>query len=245
MSLFAIADLHLAMGSGCENKHMGIFKGWEKYTERLTENWNGAVGKDDTVVIAGDVSWADSLEGAFTDFEFINNTLHGRKIILKGNHDYWWTTLSKMNVFLASNEFYNISFLHNNAFLVDGAVVCGTRGYIKSPNETDDSHAEKLRKREALRLEESVKRAKECGGEYSEICAFLHYPPIYGGFENYEVIGILQGHGVKRCYYGHLHGQAARRYAVSGERYGIELSLVSADFVGFTPVKIENTRKNI
>jgi hypothetical protein len=220
MSLFAIADLHLSFGCG---KPMEIFKGWENHAERLRENWNKAVGVDDTVVIAGDISWAQRYEEALPDLEFIDSELHGRKIILKGNHDYWWTSLGKMNTWKS------ISFLRNNAFLVGDIAVCGTRGWMSEP-ETD----EKLQRREELRLEASVKQAAAPG---TEIVVFLHYPPIYGGFENYNLIDIMQRHGVKRCFYGHLHG-SAHKHAVRGTRYGIEFTLISADFVGFAPVRI-------
>ncbi|MCL2638056.1 MAG: metallophosphoesterase [Oscillospiraceae bacterium] len=224
MSLFAIADLHLSLGG---SKPMNIFKGWENHTERLRENWNKAVGAEDTVVIAGDISWGKNLENALPDLEFINSELSGKKIILKGNHDYWWTSLSKLNAL----KLENISFLHRNAFLVDNIAVCGTRGWF---NEEDEKHCEKLQKREELRLEASVKHAAETG---VEPVAFLHYPPIYGGFENYNFIDVLQRYGVKRCYYGHLHG-SAHKNAASGIRYGIDFTLISADFVGFTPVRI-------
>jgi hypothetical protein len=233
MSLYAIADLHLPFG---ENKPMSIFKGWENHTERLRENWNSAVGEQDTVVIAGDISWAAGIEAALPDFAFID-ALHGRKIIIKGNHDYWWTSLSKMNAFLKSNNMNSIEFLYNNAFLVGNIAVCGTRGWLSEQLEASDK---KLQKREAGRLEASVKAAlalSEDSGITAEICAFLHYPPIYGGSEDYEIIDVLQGHGVKRCFYGHLHG-ASHKNALLGTRYGIEFSLISADFIGFKPLKV-------
>ncbi|MDR2558905.1 MAG: metallophosphoesterase [Oscillospiraceae bacterium] len=224
MSLFAIADLHLSLGG---SKPMNIFKGWDNHVEKLLGNWNSIVGKDDTVVIAGDTSWAANLEEALPDLEFIGSKLHGRKIILKGNHDYWWTSLSKLN----SLNFNNINFLHRNAFVVDNIAICGTRGWF---NEADREHNEKLQKREEMRLEASVKCAVELG---EELCAFLHYPPVCGGFENYALIDVLQRHGVKRCFYGHLHGNSHKN-AVIGTRYGIEFTLISADFVEFTPVRI-------
>jgi len=226
-SLYAIADLHLHFGV---DKPMSIFQGWENHAERLRENWNKTVGEQDAVVVAGDISWGASLEAALPDFAFID-ALNGKKIILKGNHDYWWTSLTKMNTFLLINDMNSISLLHNNAFSAGGVSICGTRGWF---NEPDQAHNEKLQKREEMRLEASVKQAIELGGE---ICAFLHYPPIYGDFENYALIDVLQRYGVKRCFYGHLHG-AAHKNALLGVRYGIEFSLISADFVGFTPQKV-------
>lgn len=208
-------------------KPMDIFKGWENHAGRLRENWNRIVSNSDTVVIAGDISWGMSLEEALPDLKFIDSELNGKKIIIKGNHDYWWSTLAKLNAY----NFNNISFLHRNAFLVENIAVCGTRGWF---NEDDQKRSEKLQKREEQRLESSVKCAVEYGGE---VVAFLHYPPIFGGFENYGLIDVLQKYGVKRCYYGHLHG-TAHKSAVLGMRYGIEFALISADFVGFAPVRI-------
>ena len=235
MRLFAIADLHLSFGLE-NNKSMEIFKGFENHIERLRQNWNNTVGENDTVVIAGDISWAISLETATPDFVFIDRELNGKKIIIKGNHDYWWTSLSKMNEFSMRNNLHNISFLHNNAFLVDNIAVCGTRGWL---SEKDEKHGEKLQKREAARLEASIMQAKESFGEnISQTCVFLHYPPIYGDFEDYYMIEILQKYSVTNCFYGHLHGIAHKK-AVLGECYGVEFSLISADFVDFKPVKIE------
>ncbi|MCL2108566.1 MAG: metallophosphoesterase [Oscillospiraceae bacterium] len=246
MSLFAIADLHLSLG---KDKPMCIFKGWENHTERLLANWNSRVTADDTVVIAGDISWAASLEDSLPDLDFIDRELHGKKIILKGNHDFWWATLSKVNSFLTDNKLQNISFLHNNAFLIGEIAVAGTRGWV---HESDESHCEKIQKREPARLERSIESAKaltrrfEVSDEHSkalnpsntgEICVFLHYPPAYGDFANYHLIDVLQKHRIKRCYYGHLHGSAHTK-ALLGEHYGVEFALISADYVGFTPVKI-------
>jgi hypothetical protein len=219
-SLFAIADLHLSLG---KSKPMEIFKGWDNHLERLINNWNSTVGADDTVVIAGDISWAVSFNEALTDLEFINEKLNGRKIMIKGNHDYWWTSVSRMNIFK------NINFLYNNAFLVNNIAVCGTRGW-----DSDSDNSEKLQKREAGRLEVSVKKAAELGGD---LYAFTHYPPINGGFENYHITEILQKYKIKHCYYGHLHG-TAQKNAFTGTRYGTEYHLISADFVGFKPIKI-------
>jgi len=180
MGLFAIADLHLSLG---KNKPMCIFKGWENHAERLKENWNKLVGEDDTVVIAGDISWATELTDAVPDLLFIDEELKGKKIILKGNHDYWWTSLSKLKAL----NLKNIDFLHNNAFLIGDIAVCGTRGWL---NEEDKIHCEKLQKREALRLEASIKQAKALNA--SEIYAFLHYSPAYGDFVNFHITDVLQ-----------------------------------------------------
>lgn len=230
MGLYAIGDLHLSLD--CD-KPMDIFSGWDNYVEKLKENWNNVVTDEDTVVVAGDISWAMSLGRTYKDFAFINSELSGRKILMKGNHDYWWTTLSKMNTFLEENGFGRLKILHNNAYEAEGFTVCGTRGWI---NDTGEPLDQKVLAREAGRLEASIKAGLSAGGEALRV--FLHYPPIYGGEENVCILEVLQKYGIKHCYYGHIHGAGVRR-AFQGERYGIKFHLISADLVGFTPQKVE------
>ncbi len=228
MALFAIGDLHLSLDG---DKGMDIFGGWQDYVERLRENWNSTVTDQDTVVIIGDISWAMSLEEAVKDFNFINNELKGKKIILKGNHDYWWNTASKMNNFLDRNFFNNIRILSNNAYLCEGISVCGTRGWI---NETNEAVDVKILNREAGRLEMSIKDGIKLGGE---LVAFIHYPPIFGGEQNYFILEVLEKYEIKRCYYGHIHGNGCKK-AFNGIRNGCEFNLLSADYVNFTPQKV-------
>lgn len=227
MALFVIGDLHLSFGSG---KPMDIFSGWEGHAERIRENWHKTVSESDTVVVPGDVSWAMDLDGALPDFEFIHN-LPGRKIILKGNHDYWWTTAAKMNRFFAENSFGSINILHNNFFEYEGAGICGTRGWINDNSEPADA---KVLAREAGRLETSVSLAEAAG---LEPYVFLHYPPIYADEYNTEILDVMYRHNIRKCFYGHVHGKA-HRYAVNGERDGISFRLVSADYTHFSPVRI-------
>ena len=226
--LYTIGDLHLSLG--CD-KPMDIFSGWTNYLERLRENWNSKITDDDTVVLLGDHSWALKLGDTYKDFEFIHKELRGKKILIKGNHDLWWSTMTKMNDFTAENGFDTITFLNNNAFFADGIAICGTRGWIRENGEPAD---QKVLNREVMRLEASVKEAEKLGGE---IVAFIHYPPIYGTEENSQIIEVLHKYGVKRCYYAHLHGSSIKG-ALNGERAGIYYKLVSADGVGFDPVKI-------
>lgn len=229
MGLFVLADLHLSLGS---DKPMDIFRNWEGYVDKLYENWNNLVGDDDTVVVPGDISWAMSLDNAKKDFDFINRQLKGKKIMLKGNHDYWWTTYRKMNEFLEKNKFDNIKILHNNAFTVDDITIVGTRGWI---NETEAEFDLKLLNREAARLEMSIKEGlKTC----KEMIAFLHYPPLYNNDENYFIIEVLQKYNIKKCYYGHIHGSACKN-AFIGYNDGINYQLVSADFLNFTPISVK------
>ncbi len=228
MSVFAIGDLHLSLG--CD-KPMDIFKGWDNYVDRLTENWNRVVSDTDTVVIPGDISWAMTLEGTKQDFEYINNTLNGDKIILKGNHDYWWNTASKMNAFLKENGFDRIRILNNNAYLVEGISVVGTRGWINDDGSECDA---KVLNREAGRFRMSVTEGKKLQGE---LIAFIHYPPIYNGEKNEYILSVIREYGIQKCYYGHIHGPG-HRYAFQGEYEGTQYKMISADYLGFMPIMI-------
>lgn len=225
MAIFTIGDLHLSLGAA---KPMDIFRGWENYVERLRENWLSAVAPEDTVVLAGDTSWAMKLEDCAADFAFLQ-ALPGRKLLLKGNHDYWWTTMAKMNAYLSACGFTSLSFLHNSCAFVGGAALCGTRGWLFDAGE---EHDEKVMRRECGRLRASLLAAGD-----AEKIAFLHYPPVYpqGGAD--EIVSILHEFGVKRCFYGHLHGASIPR-AVQGTVDGIHYRLISADALRFFPYKI-------
>lgn len=229
MSLFAIADTHLSLGT---DKPMDIFKGWSGYVDKLKENWESAVTDSDTVVIAGDISWGMSLEGALEDFRFIDS-LPGQKIILKGNHDYWWTTMKKMDTFLSQHDIKTIRFLHNNTLTVGNIAVCGSRGWFFDAEESADN---KVLLREAGRLRTSINLAKETG---LEPVVFLHYPPITQNMVCEEIYNVLLETGIKRCYYGHLHGPSMTR-SINSVRDGIEFALISCDFLAFVPKIIEN-----
>jgi len=226
--VFAISDLHLSLGS---NKPMDIFPGWQDYVARLEKNWRAIVGEGDTVVIAGDISWAMKLPEAEQDFAFLHG-LPGRKIILKGNHDLWWMTAKKMQEFFREKGFDSLQLLHNNAVPMpeDGICVCGTRGWFFDAEDADA----KVLLREAGRLETSVKLGLESG---LEPVVFLHYPPIYNGMSCHEMLGVLQKYSIKRCYYGHIHGKSAGG-AVQGEAEGILFKLISCDFTGFSPIRV-------
>lgn len=229
MSIYVIGDLHLSLG--CD-KPMDIFRGWDNYVERLTENWNRLVSDEDTVIVPGDISWAMSLSETQKDFEYLNNTLNGEKIILKGNHDYWWSTISKMNAFLSENGFNRIKILNNNAFLREGICIVGTRGWINDDGSPCDA---KVLNREAGRLRMSIQEGLKLGGE---LTAFLHYPPIYNGERNEYLLSIIREYGIKRCYYGHIHGAVGHKYAFQGVENGTEYRMVSADYLGFMPILI-------
>lgn len=226
MAIYTIGDLHLSLG--CE-KPMDIFPGWQGYMEKLGHHWNTLVRPEDTVVLAGDTSWAMKLEDTAADFSFLQR-LPGQKLLLKGNHDYWWTTVKKMERFLQENGFDSLHILHNNSILAEGLAVCGTRSWMFDVGE---SHDEKVMNRELGRLRASL----EAAPEGAERVAFLHYPPVYPNANAQQVIDLLKEYDVKRCFYGHLHGNAIR-FAVQGTVDGIEYRLISADALAFCPYKI-------
>lgn len=226
MAIYTIGDLHLSLG--CE-KPMDIFPGWQGYMEKLERHWNTLVRPEDTVVLAGDTSWAMKLENTVADFSFLQR-LPGQKLLLKGNHDYWWTTVKKMERFLQENGFDSLHILHNNSILAEGLAVCGTRSWMFDVGE---AHDEKVMNRELGRLRASLDAAQEG----AERVAFLHYPPVYPNANAQQVIDLLKEYNVKRCFYGHLHGNAIR-FAVQGMVDGIEYRLISADALAFCPYKI-------
>ena len=227
MALYAIGDLHLSLNS---NKPMDIFgEGWHSYVERIREGFS-TLTDEDVTVLCGDLSWGMSLEESLEDFRFID-ALPGKKILMKGNHDYWWNTAAKMTKFFEEHQLTTLSLLHNNCLFYDDKAICGTRGWFYEL-DNQGTHNEKMLLREVGRLETSLKAA----GEREKLC-FLHYPPIYQGYRCPEIMRVLSEYGVKECYYGHLHGASHRR-AIEGTREGTLFSLVSGDFLGFKPKKI-------
>jgi len=230
VAIFALADLHLSFGT---DKPMDVFGAkWENYTEKIYENWQSIVSNDDLVLIPGDVSWATYISDAYKDFKFINE-LKGRKVIIKGNHDYWWTTLKKMEEFLADNSFDTIRILNNNAVAFEDAAICGTRGWsVQDNNDEDDERIiDREKKRLILTLEEAIKLKKK------RLIVGIHYPPFDRHGEENGFLEIMRSYGVDTCVYGHLHSYAHKN-AVEGNLGGVELRLVSGDFVDFRPVKI-------
>lgn len=227
MTLYAIADPHLSLG--CD-KPMDIFKGWEDYVERLKENWQSTVKPEDTVVIAGDISWAMNIADAYEDFKFLHN-LNGTKIILKGNHDYWFVTKKKVDDYLENNGFTSIKMLHNNAFAYGDYAIVGTRGWI---NESGVAADKKVLDREAARLRTSLEAGLAMG---KEPIAFLHYPPVYNTSECEEILSVLKEYKVKRCFYGHIHSSGVN-YAIDGVYKNINYRLISCDYTQFRVVKV-------
>ena len=234
MAIYGIADLHLSF---IEDKPMDIFgDNWENHAEKIKENWIKQVKEEDFVILPGDFSWAMYLNDAKLDFEYLNS-LPGTKILLKGNHDYWWTTLTKMNEFIKENEFNNIYFLYNNSYLIENKIIVGTRGW----NILDEENDMKMIKRENARLELSIQDGLKKYGEDKEIIAFMHYPPINKNVllrkEENEFIKTLKKYNIHKCYYGHLHGQS-HKDAIEGIVDEIDFKLISADYLDFKLVKI-------
>lgn len=226
MNLFALSDLHLSFGA---EKPMDIFGGWANYTDRIKANWSRLVEEDDIVVIPGDISWAINFEEAKPDFQFINS-LKGKKIILKGNHDYWWQTVKKINEFLNENKFDTISLVHNSCIPVGDFAVCGTRGWLYDGSGEKDS---KVIARECGRLKKSIEEALSLS---KKPIVFLHYPPVYNNIVCREIFAIIKQYGITDVYYGHIHGAGLNNS--QNEYDGVNLHLVSCDCVDFTPVFI-------
>ena len=238
MSLFVIADLHL---SASVNKSMTAFgKRWDNYTQRIKANWERLVSSDDTVIIPGDISWGINLSESLEDFKFIDS-LPGKKIILKGNHDLWWDTLTKINKFFEDNSIKTISLLQNNAFICENVIVCGSRGWFideKAQKTVGTPNYSKIISREVIRLRLSLDEAmklKKANPDH-EVIAFLHFPPVFGNFICDEIISVLLEYGVKKCYFGHIHDQFVK--CGSFEYNSIQMKLISADYLEFIPLKI-------
>lgn len=227
MALYAIGDLHLSLET---DKPMDVFGGrWEGYVDKLRAGLS-VIGPEDTTVLLGDLSWALELDGAVKDFAFIS-AIPGRKILLKGNHDYWWSTAAKFYRFCAEHGFEELYVLNNNCYFYGDTALCGTRGWFYEEDK-QGTHDEKVFRRELGRLETSLKAA----GDAEKLC-FLHYPPKYYGYECPEILERLQRYGVRLCCYGHLHAESLR-LAFQGRDHDVDLRCLSADYVNFIPQKL-------
>lgn len=227
MSLFAISDLHLPLGV---DKPMDKFGSvWNNYVERLADNWQSLVGENDIVIMPGDFSWATYLEQSIKDFEFLDK-LNGRKILSKGNHDYWWSTMNKLRKFVAENNFTSIEFMQNNCFMYGNTAVCGTRGWIHPAWDGFNDEDKKIFEREVIRAELSLKEAENC----EDIIFCSHYPVRSNKLEENSLTRLLKKYNVREVVYGHIHGNA-RQFAIEGKYGEIRYRLVSADCVRFVP----------
>ncbi len=227
MALFVIADTHLSLSTG---KTMSVFDGWSDYESRLEKNWRAVVKDSDTVVIPGDVSWCMDMESGLEDFRFLNS-LPGRKILMKGNHDYWWSTKKKADEFFEKYELDSLNILHNNTYVEGNIAIAGSRGWFFDAESDSDK---KVLMREVGRIKKSIDEAKKTG---LEPVVFLHYPPLTLLQKCDEIYNLLVEENIKRCYYGHLHSYS-HATAFNGESDGIKFSLVSSDYLGFCPVPV-------
>ncbi|MCR5186146.1 MAG: metallophosphoesterase [Clostridia bacterium] len=235
MAIYTIGDLHLSFST---DKPMDIFGyNWENHAEKIKNDWLSKVKETDTVILPGDFSWATYITEAYEDFKFLSE-LPGKKIMSKGNHDYWWTTVTSMKRYLMENEFNNIDFLFNNSYLIEDKVIVGTRGWQNSYRVAEDY---KILKRENDRLKLSIQDGIKNYGVDKEFIAFIHYPPFYKEEsipEEIDFIKTLKEYGINRCFYAHLHGES-HKDAIEGIVDGIEYKLVSSDFLEFKLLQIQ------
>ena len=225
-----MGDLHLSLSG---DHAMDVSERSRGHVARIEENWRAKVTEKDTVVLPGDTSWGLSLEEALADFQFLE-ALPGKKILLKGNHDYWWCTMKKMEDFFTAHGLNSLRILHNNCVVSEELALCGSRGWLFETGQASD---QKVINREAMRLEASIREAEKTG--FTPV-VFLHYPPVYGENESPQILDVLVRHKIKRCYYGHIHASGCR-YAIDGTYLGIRFFLCSSDYLRFDPLLVEKT----
>ena len=240
MSLYVISDLHLSTNENT-NKSMEKFGSkWKDYHKKLEKNFRAIINDDDTIVIPGDISWAMTLDEATSDFKFLDS-LPGKKIIGKGNHDFWWSTATKIKAFFKENEINSIELLHNNAYALEDCIICGSRGWFydeKQQKTVGEVDYEKIVAREAQRLEISLKEAmllKESNSDLP-ILVFLHFPPLYGDFVCEPILSVLKKYGITNCYYGHIHNNYSIPRQFNYDE--ITFTMVAADYLNFCPMPI-------
>ena len=230
MSLYAIGDLHFATSV---DKPMDVFgKNWENHEEKICDDWRSKVKEEDTVLVLGDTSWGTGMDEAKSDLDLIHS-LPGKKIFIKGNHDYWWGTVTKMN-----KMYDDMKFINTNFYNYEDIAICGGRGWICPNDYKFNEQDERIYKREGIRIEMSIKAAVKAG--YEKIIVMTHYPPTNDSFDQSIFTDLYEKYGIKRVYYGHLHGDDSFEMGFKGERNGVTYNLVSADYVDFKLTKIED-----
>lgn len=239
MSIFVIADLHLSSDG---SKSMEIFgPRWTDYQTKIEKNWRAVIDPDDTVIIPGDVSWAMHLEDAREDFLFLES-LPGKKLIGKGNHDFWWSTQAKMNAFFEENHIESIKILYNNAYRLEDCIVCGTRGWFVEENQQNtvgNTDYEKIVNREVVRLRlslEEARRLQPTDAPALPVIVFLHFPPVWNGFVCREIVDLLKEYEIRSCYFGHIHGAYYAKRTQNFE--GIDFTICAADYLNFAPMPV-------
>ena len=233
MTIYAIGDLHLSFAV---DKPMDVFGGeWSNYVDKIKSGFE-VLRPEDICVLCGDTSWGMSLEESLEDFKFLDS-YPGKKILLKGNHDYWWETVSKMRAFFEKNDLHSFDFLHNNCFIYDDVAICGTRGWLLDDDDNPE-HYMKITAREASRLRTSLTMA---GDTPNKFC-FFHYPPRFKNLINSDIVDVMNEFNIKNCWYGHIHG-SGHDYAFKSIIDGISYNMISADYINFTPVKVWDCSK--
>ena len=229
MSVYAIGDLHLP---GHSQKPMDVFGShWDRHFETISENWRNMISPEDVVLIPGDISWAMQLAEALDDLRAIAE-LPGTKLLLRGNHDYWWSSLNKLRSALPEKMYV----IQNDAMMIDGHVFCGTRGWnFPTAAQGLGEQDEKVYQRELLRLKMSLDQAVKLGGD--DLTVMLHFPPLFADGIGTGFTEILESYPVTQVVYGHLHG-AGIKIAFEGEKEGIQYRLVSCDALNFAPVQV-------
>lgn len=230
MAIYTISDLHLSLGM---SKPMDIFgDNWENHDKKIRSNWIKKVKEEDLILLPGDFSWAMYIQDAKKDFEYLNE-LPGTKLLLKGNHDYWWESLKRMREFLKENNFSKIDFIYNNSYIWENKIIVGTRGWSEQ-----EENPEKIIRRENLRLELSIQDGIKKFGDDKEIIVCMHYPP-FNGYESPELnfIETMKKYNIKICIYGHIHGEVGKE-AKKGNIDGIKFVMASSDQTNFDLIKI-------
>ncbi len=245
MSIFVLSDPHLSTHKKT-NKAMDVFGSrWQDYTAKIEKNWRAVVEDKDTVILPGDISWAMKLEEAESDLRFLDS-LPGKKLLGKGNHDFWWMTATKMYAFFEEKGFHTLSILYNNAYIIEDRIICGTRGWFPDESKqvtVGDVDHQKIVNRETMRLRLSLDAAKALqvqhfaeAGETLPIWVFLHFPPVWGDFIMEEMVAVLKEYGIEECVFGHIH--SVYSYPMKTVYEGIRFTLASSDFLNFLPLKL-------
>jgi len=233
MALFALSDLHLSLSN--PDKSMDVFgPSWNNYIERIRDNWTLTVAEDDTVLIAGDISWATYIDKADEDFAFIDS-LPGRKLLSRGNHDFWWTTINKMNLHFQEQNFKSMEFVRTNLVRAEGVVISGTRGWDLKPRDEDT----KIYERELMRVQLSINEILSADPDHNAVrILMLHYPPLTSENQTTDFTTLIEDAKIDICVYGHLHGNAHRFIYKDELHGGTKYVCAAADYLKFCPVKL-------
>lgn len=237
MAIYALADLHMCLS--CPDKSMELFgSSWNGYISKIKDNWERTVTDEDTVLVSGDISWATYIDKAEEDFRFLSE-LPGRKLLSRGNHDYWWTTMKKMEDFFEEKQFTNLEFIRTNIVEADGCLITGTRGWmIETKESLEGTDNRKIYDREKLRIKMCIDKLSEQDPEHSKKhILMIHYPPITAKQGVTEFADMMADAGIDICVYGHLHGKAHKK-AFEGDYKGTRFVCTSADYLGFAPIRI-------